>query len=149
MILAPFFQPITQVVTGRFVAAEVLSRWYRAGIILAPLDIKPCVDWAEIDISVAEFLYTFKDKCGFKRFFMNVSAQTLGSDVNFHTWSRAIKALVKQGEIRIVIEVTENIPDQLLEKRWQQLLALGVELALDDYGDQYSTLKRLTSYPWK
>ncbi len=39
MIFAPAFQPIKDVGTGSFVAAEVLARWYDEGRVLTPSSV--------------------------------------------------------------------------------------------------------------
>jgi EAL domain-containing protein (putative c-di-GMP-specific phosphodiesterase class I) len=146
MILVPVFQPIANVATGRFVAAEALSRWHSAGEILSPLDVEAFIHWGSVDIALAKFL------CGleicYERLFINVSPETLESTMIFQIWRKSIQALVERSSIKIVIEVTENITDPQLQSRWEALSALGVELALDDFGDQHSTLERLTACPW-
>jgi EAL domain-containing protein (putative c-di-GMP-specific phosphodiesterase class I) len=146
MILAPVFQPIANVATGRFVAAEALSRWHSAERVLSPLDVEAFIHWGSVDIALAKFLCGL-ESC-YERLFINVSPETLESTMIFQIWSKFIQALVERSSIKIVIEVTENITDPQLQSRWEALSALGVELALDDFGDQHSTLERLTAYPW-
>ncbi len=44
--------------------------------------------------------------------------------------------LLKNHSSRLVIEITEGIQDASLASRWEALTEIGVELALDDYGDK-------------
>ncbi len=45
MIFAPAFQPIKDVGTGSFVAAEVLARWYDEGRVLTPSSLSSPPYW--------------------------------------------------------------------------------------------------------
>lgn len=45
MIFAPAFQPIKDVGTGSFVAAEVLARWYDEGRVLTPSSLSSPPHW--------------------------------------------------------------------------------------------------------
>lgn len=146
MILVPAFQPIKEITTGRLVAAEVLSRWRRVEQVLSPLEVETSIDWGSVDIALAQFLCHLKS--GYERLFINVSAETLESVMDFHTWSWSIKSLIRRNSAKVVIEITERIPDSLLQSRWEVLSTLGAELALDDFGDQHSTFERLRAYPW-
>ncbi|MDA1379333.1 hypothetical protein PCI56_04850 [Plesiomonas shigelloides subsp. oncorhynchi] len=65
-----------------------------------------------------------------------MSEQTLKSDIIFHTWAEIIRAITKNHPSRLVIEITEGVQDESLAFRWGALTAMGVSLALDDYGDK-------------
>ncbi|ENO0818280.1 EAL domain-containing protein, partial [Proteus mirabilis] len=73
---------------------------------------------------------------------------TLQSDVIFKAWWRVVRDIAKNHSSRLVIEITEGIQDASLALRWEALTEIGVELALDDYGDKNSSLERLSRYDW-
>ncbi|HDO1191531.1 TPA: EAL domain-containing protein [Aeromonas salmonicida] len=150
MIFYPAFQPIFNVDTGAFVAAEVLARWYDGGRVVSPSNIKTVVNWGAVDIEVARFIENnisfFDNK--YRTLFINVSEQTLGTDKVFRPWAEIINHITRVSGARIVIEITESVQDSSLADRWNELAMLGGELALDDYGDLHSSIKRLRQYPW-
>src|SRR3546814_18335225 len=50
---------------------------------------------------------------------------------------------------QLVVEITESITDSLLALRWPVLSQLNrVQYAMDDFGDDYSSMQRLIRYPW-
>ncbi|OCU71428.1 EAL domain-containing protein [Klebsiella pneumoniae] len=56
MIFAPAFQPIKDVGTGSFVAAEVLARWYDEGRVLTPSSLSSPPYWGLVDMEMARFI---------------------------------------------------------------------------------------------
>lgn len=150
MILIPVFQPIKHVGTGSFIAAEVLARWYEKGRMIAPQNIKPPVDWGRVDIEVARFIENnlpllCRQHCAL---FINVSEQTLSTNMLFQEWAGIVSRIVETRSTKIVIEITEGVEDESLSDRWDALKNLGGEFALDDYGDENSTMTRLSKYSW-
>ncbi|EOX1519405.1 EAL domain-containing protein [Vibrio cholerae] len=150
MIFAPAFQPIKDVGTGLFVAAEVLARWYDEGRVLTPSSLSSPPYWGLVDMEAARFILDNLHHCQdqYPTLFLNVSEQTLHSGVIFKAWARVIQAIAKSRSLRLVIEITEGIKDASLASRWDALTEIGVELALDDYGDKNSSLERLSRYDW-
>jgi len=150
MILNPAFQPIKHVGTGSFVAAEVLARWYDKGQVITPSNIKANVNWGGVDIEVAKFIQNNLPLCRdqYRALFINVSEQTLVTDSFYYAWAEIIKQIAKTRIARIVIEITEGVQDASLANRWGSLANLGGEFALDDYGDEHSTMARLNKYAW-
>ncbi|CCW32419.1 EAL domain-containing protein [Xenorhabdus nematophila] len=151
MIFAPAFKPIKDVGTGSFVAAEVLARWYDEGRVLTPSSLSSQLHWGLVDMEVARFIQDNLHHCldQYPTLFLNVSEQTLYSDVIFKAWTRVIRDIAKNHSSRIVIEITEGIQDASLALRWNVLVETGVELALDDYGDKNPSLERLSCYDWR
>ena len=150
MIFAPAFQPIKDVGTGSFVAAEVLARWYDEGRVLTPSSLSSPPHWGLVDMEVARFIHDNLHLCQdrYPTLFLNVSEQTLYSGVIFKAWARVIQSIAESHSSRLVIEITEGIQDASLASRWAALTEIGVELALDDYGDKNSSLERLSRYDW-
>ena len=150
MIFAPAFQPIKDVGTGSFVAAEVLARWYDEGRVLTPSSLSSPPYWGLVDMEMARFIQDNLHYCLdlYPALFLNVSEHTLQSDVIFKAWWRVVRDIAKNHSSRLVIEITEGIQDASLALRWEALTEIGVELALDDYGDKNSSLERLSRYDW-
>lgn len=150
MIFFPAFQPIKNVGSGSFVAAEVLARWYDEGRFFTPSSRSSSPNWGLVDMEVARFIHDNLNHCQarYPTLFLNVSEQTLYSDRTFKAWARVIQAIAKNHSPRLVIEITEGVEDASLASRWDALAEIGVELALDDYGDKNSSLDRLIRYDW-
>lgn len=149
MTIVPAFQPIKHVGTGTFVAAEILARWNDRGRVLTAAQQPEPVDWGWVDIEVAKYIQT-NPHCWevYRSLFINVSEQTLCSDQHFQTWAGLITGLAMELPCQIVIEITEGIQDYTLAKRWDALVRLGGMFALDDFGDEHSTIDRLSQYNW-
>lgn len=150
MIFSPALQQIKDVGTGSFVAAEVLARWCCEGQMLTPSELSSPPNWGLVDIEIARFIQDNLCHCSeeYQALFVNVSEQTLKSDIIFHSWAQIIRAITKNYPLRLVIEITEGVQDKSLAFRWSSLTAMGVNLALDDYGDKNSSMARLLSYDW-
>lgn len=90
MIFAPAFQPIKDVGTGSFVAAEVLARWYDEGRVLTPSSLSSPPYWGLVDMEMARFIQDNLHYCLdlYPALFLNVSEHTLQSDVIFKAWWR-------------------------------------------------------------
>ncbi len=134
----PGFPTIKDVGTGSFVAAEVLARWYDEGRVLTPSSVISSL-LGLVDMEMARFIQDNLHYCLdlYPALFLNVSEQTLQSDVIFKAWCRVVRDIAKNHSSRLVIEITEGIQDA-------SRIEMGgsdrnrVELALDDYGDKNS-----------
>lgn len=108
--------------------------------------------WRSIDYNMVVLLTGGQLPQPIPHLFINVSQYSLWDDESFDRWVCAIKALsdhlLKKFNTRLVIEVTELIPDNVLSKRWERIKACGVLLAIDDYGTGLSNITRLLSHPW-
>lgn len=151
MIFTPYFQPIKDVYSDSFVAAELLARWCQDGRVLSPSNLLTTPHWGLVDIEMAKFIQShiniFQEQ--YQTIFINVSEQTLSSSFLFKAWSRIISSIPNRLPSNIVIEITEDIKDFSLEARWGALVNMDVSLALDDYGDKHSTFERLMKYDWQ
>lgn len=108
MIFAPAFQPIKDVGTGSFVAAEVLARWYDEAGSYAILSFITS-SLGLVDMEVARFIHDNLHLCQdrYPTLFLNVSEQTLYSGVIFKAWARVIQSIAENHSSRLVIEITE------------------------------------------
>lgn len=148
----PVFQPIKNVSDGSFLSAEVLSRWRTPdGRLHAPGQINPKkLDWMKIDRAVLKYLIDNKHEITKRtnHVFINVSAQTLSDDAHFENWVDSLTSLIFEGDMKVTIEITEHVPDKLLERRWCDMAIESVTMAIDDFGVCNSTFERLKSFPW-
>lgn len=151
-----FYQPVTELGTGRVKSVEALARWHHgtrgfvppsefiavaeAGGLIVELGnqvlTKACRDAMTMpdDVKVA----------------VNLSAlQFAGADlVDTVTFALAQSGLP---ETRLELEITESVflaDSQENLKTLQRLKALGVSIALDDFGVGYSSLSYLTAFPF-
>jgi EAL domain-containing protein (putative c-di-GMP-specific phosphodiesterase class I) len=76
----------------------------------------------------------------------NISEATLADDRLFAQWSLVARSRMAKNTLSI--EITEQVSDHTLAHRWKQLKALGVKIALDDFGQENSSLARLQNYDW-
>lgn len=151
MELMPVFQPILNVKLQRYSAAEALARWKtKDGQLIGPYQLASDPDWINIDLELAKLIRQSADACRpfFPFVFINVSEETLASDLAFHRWIDVIKSIANTKALRMVIEVVETVSEPVLHKRWSALQSLGVAIALDDYGDGRSTFDRLSARRW-
>lgn len=156
MKLIPAFQPIVDVATKpepgcvyRYPAGEVLARWYADGEILGPYQ-HPGVDWIATDIQVAHQILRGLDACTlfFAVITLNVSEETLASDIGFKRWLDVVQRIARRQTPRLIIEITETVSEPVLSRRWAALSQIGAAIALDDYGDAKSTFGRLSAREW-
>jgi hypothetical protein len=57
----------------------------------------------------------------------------LFDDVHFYQWVESIKALIEDGSLKVTIEITEQVPDELLERRWSDMAIKSITMAIDDF----------------
>src|SRR5690625_2236207 len=77
---------------------------------LSTLEARDSVDWASVDIALAQFLCHLKSR--YERLFTNVTAKMLESVMDFHTWSWSIKSLTDHvmGESNLTWGLAKTIP---------------------------------------
>ncbi|WP_395303620.1 putative bifunctional diguanylate cyclase/phosphodiesterase [Enterobacter sp. ECC-019] len=149
-----FYQPITDIVTGKVTSREALIRWYyedRGWV--SPSEFIPVAEQSDLIDILGIFVLRqacteageWKDGA---RVAVNVSAAQLGKG----TISSAVMAALAESGLppdRLEIEVTETA---LLNEEagiiadLQCLRDLGVRVALDDFGTGYSSLAHLRMF---
>lgn len=154
----PYFQPIYNQKTQHFSAIEALARWQKIdGSIAEPSDFLTSIKRLQLQ---GKFdLLIFRRTCKFLHenqealkhidyISVNYDASTF-SDTNCMNETREILRNYRIPADKIVIELTET---SLLEAdgaidNMHRIKALGIRLALDDYGTGYSTLAYLNRLP--
>jgi diguanylate cyclase (GGDEF)-like protein/PAS domain S-box-containing protein len=151
-----FYQPIVELATGRTVSIEALARWrHPARGFVPPAEFIPLAEEAGLIVELGNLVLAKACRDAMKmpddvRIAVNLSA------VQF-TKSNLVdvvkSALAESGlpERRLELEITESVflaDSEENLKTLQFLKALGVSIALDDFGVGYSALSYLTAFPF-
>ena len=151
-----FFQPITDLASGRITAREALVRWFDPPRGWVPSsEFVPVAEEAGLIDRLGEFVLgracleaaRWTDGA---RVAVNVSAAQLGRGMLLPAVGRCLKAAALPAD-RLEVEITEtalllNGAQALAELRL--LREMGVRVALDDFGTGYSSLAHLRSFPF-
>jgi diguanylate cyclase (GGDEF)-like protein len=151
---AVHYQPIVAADGQKIVGVEALLRWTHAtrGQI-PPSDFIPVAEQTGVMHQLGEFVLrrALADAVPWKGVYIAVNLSPV------QVRDRALVGLVAQvlketgiAPSRVVLEITEGVlidnPDEAKE-RLEQLRALGVKIALDDFGSGYSSLSYLRRFP--
>ncbi|MDE5444681.1 EAL domain-containing protein [Bradyrhizobium sp. CSA207] len=151
-----FYQPVIELGTGRVKSVEALARWHHAtrGAI-SPAEFIPVAEAGGLIVELGNQVLTraCRDAMtmpGDVKVAVNLSAlQFAGTNlVDTVTFALAQSGLP---EARLELEITESVflaDTQENLKTLQRLKALGVSIALDDFGVGYSSLSYLTAFPF-
>jgi len=157
--LVVHYQPIMDLESGDVCAAEALLRWQRPGRgLVSPLDFIPLAEQTGVIVSIGEWV--LNEACvearGWERdgladvpVTVNVSARQL-LDPRFE--ALVAGALVASGldACRLILEVTESSVMQNADvtiAKLDRISSTGVRIALDDFGEGYSSLGQLRQLP--
>jgi EAL domain-containing protein (putative c-di-GMP-specific phosphodiesterase class I) len=152
------YQPEVDLQTGAIVAMEGLLRWHHGAGVLGPSDflehaedsgdMAPIGKWV-IEQGAAEAARWRAAPGRPRQLFLNVSSSQLAADDFVETISDAIERHGLPKDC-LGIEVTEAAIDMLgptAPYLLAELRAIGVVLAIDDFGTWYSTLGALDELP--
>jgi diguanylate cyclase (GGDEF)-like protein len=157
--LVVHYQPIVELETGDVRAVEALLRWDRAGHgLVPPLEFIPLAEDTGVIVSLGEWV--LNEACAEAQRWarsgvnqvavtVNVSARQL-LDPGFE--SAVAKALTFSGlkSSGLILEVTESSviknADMAVAKL-DRISSTGVRIALDDFGEGYSSLSHLRELP--
>jgi diguanylate cyclase (GGDEF)-like protein/PAS domain S-box-containing protein len=154
------YQPQLDLSTGRVLGAEALLRWHRGdGIEVPPGDFVPLAEetglilpigrWV-IARAIAECRLWETNGLGRLRVAVNLSVRQL-RDPDLPGFIATTLDAAGLAPERLELEVTETAAMREPEHAQQQLgrlKAIGVGLAIDDFGSGYSNLSHLKSYPF-
>jgi diguanylate cyclase (GGDEF)-like protein len=153
------YQPIFDLDTGEIRAAEALLRWDRPGHgIVPPLDFIPLAE--ETGVIVPLGAWVLREACAeamrWQRAAIqgvpvtaNVSARQL-LDSRFESIVTGALRSTGLAPERLVLEVTESSVMHNAEAaiaKLRRISAVGVRIALDDFGEGYSSLSQLRALP--
>jgi sensor c-di-GMP phosphodiesterase-like protein len=150
------YQPIVELVSGRWVGAEALVRWRRGKRIVRPDMFIPIAEETGVITGITECVFEIVAHdlpsmiAADPEFSVaiNLSPNDLGSKKTLELLTRALdESGAKPGNIEL--EVTERgfLKDEKALDLVVELHAAGVKLAIDDFGTGHSSLSRLQTLP--
>ena len=157
--LVVHYQPIMDLESGEVRAAEALLRWQRPGRgLVSPLEFIPLAEQTGAIVALGEWVLNAacseaqrwqRDGLADVPVTVNVSARQL-LDSRFE--AIVAGALVASGldASRLILEVTESSVLQNADvtiAKLDRISATGVRIALDDFGEGYSSLGQLRQLP--
>jgi diguanylate cyclase (GGDEF)-like protein/PAS domain S-box-containing protein len=159
--LHSFYQPQVSIATGKVVGFEALLRWtHRERGPISPADFIPVAENSAIIVDLG--LWILREACtqarawidqGFKprSVAVNVSPAQFWN-MDFETAVSAVLAETGLPPHLLCLELTESLfvdhTEHRISRTLTALSALGVKLALDDFGSGYSSLGYLTRLPF-
>ncbi|MCU1575187.1 MAG: Sensory Box Protein [Micrococcaceae bacterium] len=150
-------QPVIDLVNGRVQFFEALARLQLPdGRLVAPAEFLPHFDAADLDELFVQVLDTglgqlrdWDERGDSFNISINLAPSTL---LDPGTPNRIVQALDRHGVApdRLSFELleTQSVDWDIQRRALDQLVELGVDLAMDDLGAGYSSLKRLSSLPF-
>ena len=154
------YQPIVELGTGRVVGAEALARWHRDDAEdIAPAEFIPLAERSGLIVPIGELVQA-RAFTQLGRWERSAQAGGLLMHVNLAPAELRDPELVPRvaagiddaalDPSQLVLEVTESalLEDaRLAEAQLERLRALGVRIAIDDFGSGYSSLETLQRLP--
>ncbi|HZP75690.1 MAG TPA: bifunctional diguanylate cyclase/phosphodiesterase [Pseudolabrys sp.] len=149
------YQPIVAASGGRIVGVEALLRWTHAtrGAI-PPAVFVPIAEQMGLMDALGEFVLrrALADAARWPELYVAINLSPLQArDHGIVAQIRGLTGDAKVAPERVVLEITEGVlidnPDEMKE-RLAELRALGVRIALDDFGSGYSNLSYLRTFPF-
>jgi predicted signal transduction protein with EAL and GGDEF domain len=154
----PHYQAEVDLLTGKIIGFEALARWYDEELgMVSPAEFIPLAEQSgAIDpLTQGLFAQIVKDSVTIRTHFpgatiaMNSSPQLLAGKRLLTILSTLSKEL-ENGLHGFVLEITEtdfSLSPEELSSQLLAIMALGVRIAIDDFGKSYSSLSRLASMP--
>src|SRR5262249_42760910 len=148
------YQPIVAAEGQRIVGVEALARWtHPSRGAIPPADFIPVAEQTGMMMQLGEFVLrrALADAARWRDLYVAVNLSPV--QVRDRGLVSLVAGAIAQAGIapsRVVLEVTEGVlidnPDEA-KQRLEQLRALGVKIALDDFGSGYSSLSYLRRFP--
>lgn len=159
--LQPYYQPIVSLQTGKIVGFEALTRWQRPDRLVYPGEFIPVADDCGLILEMNRLL-TRQAAEQVKEWNAQLDgALPLKMSVNVAPKQFAdpglandIRQILKETSVEpqaLQLEITETIAMSDADRAASvlaELKSLGVGLSLDDFGNGYSSLIRLRSFPF-
>lgn len=155
-----YYQPQTEISSGRLIGAEALLRWHVDGGLIPPVEFIPVAETSGLIVPIGEWIIEtviaqaaqWRQQLGWApRLAINLSPrQFVGNQLarcvldNLRRWQLPTEA--------IELEITESMllhPEGDSIDELRSLHAQGLRLSLDDFGTGYSSLSYLQRLPIK
>jgi diguanylate cyclase (GGDEF)-like protein len=157
--LVVHYQPIMDLESGDVRAAEALLRWQRPGHgLVPPLEFIPLAEQTGAIVGIGEWVLNAacaeargwaRDGLADVPVTVNVSARQL-LDPRFEAIVAGALAASELAPARLILEVTESSVLQNADvtiSKLDRISSTGVRIALDDFGEGYSSLGQLRELP--
>jgi diguanylate cyclase (GGDEF)-like protein len=145
------FQPVVRARSRVVVTHEALLRWVRPSETVSPVDFIPLAESSGLIIPIGRWVLRQAVKVLQAERLQRVSVNVSALEIRQPDFTDHLRRMLDESGIdpqRLWLELTES---SLLEPRFaavlQEVQALGVRTALDDFGSGYSSLTALTSLP--
>ena len=148
------YQPIVAAGSQRVIGVEALVRWrHPTRGDIAPMTFVPIAEQAGLMPKLGEFVLrrALSEALRWKDVYIAVNLSPV--QVRDRHLVDLVATVIKETGIepgRVVLEITEGVlidnPEEA-RRRLEQLRALGVKIALDDFGSGYSSLSYLRRFP--
>ena len=153
-----WYQPQVDLRSGRVIGAEALLRWqHPTRGLLVPAQFIPLAEDSRLIVPLGEWV--LKETCAQAAAWPNAGL-SLSVAVNLSAWQMHTQSLLKTVDAalassglepkRLELEVTETVAMRNAAQTLETLRAFaqrGVRLALDDFGQGYSSLAYLRDFP--
>jgi diguanylate cyclase len=154
------YQPIARITDGRIVGVEALLRWLRPGVgPVPPAEFIPVAERTGLIVPIGRWV--LREACQQAALWIrnlgqlapdSVSVNVAGRQFNEPTFVDDVSAALAEADLppdRLTIEITETavIRSRTATETLHALRALGVRLALDDFGTAASSLDLLLTCP--
>ena len=155
--LVAHFQPIVLMETGRITAAEALVRWqHPTRGLLGPTDFIPLAEETGLIVQVGRWM--MREACRQATLWAKVddeiavTVNVSGRELEEHDFFESVRTAIAASGIdasRLIVEITETLllGDSNAAEQLLRLKALGVQIAVDDFGKGYSSLDYLRRFP--
>ncbi|CAD5366442.1 putative Diguanylate cyclase [Rubrivivax sp. A210] len=155
------FQPKFNLSTGRMVGAEALVRWQRPGLgLVSPADFIPVAEKSGLVVEIDRWVLNESlrqvglwQRQGIWHAGWRVAVNQSARDLRDPSMLREVEAALQLNGVvagALELEITESAllehTDEVV-RRLAELSALGVTLAIDDFGTNYSSLSYLSKLP--
>lgn len=150
-------QPVVSAKDGKIMGGEALLRWKFGEEMVPPSIFIPMLEKTSMIYTVGRWIFE-QVVCVCMRMHVyqeefhlafNVSLQQL-DDPGFTEDMQEILSKYQMDGKYLIAEMTENCMDKQPEKMFhfvEQCKKMGMKIALDDFGNGYSSLRRLLQYP--
>lgn len=153
------YQPVVDAQTGKTLGCEALLRLkdHEIGLV-SPAEFIPIAEERDLIIQTGDWVLEnalntlhYYHKQGYTNFTMNINVSSI--QIRQGNFLDKLKQAIKKAEVPtgcIKLEVTESVLIENIEESIQlfnEVKALGIQIALDDFGTSYSSLNYLRSIP--